>query len=212
MSTTEDEYAKYGYGRGQRIGFGQKPAILVIDFQKAFVDPEYPTGGRPLILSAVKATAGLLREARRRGIPVIQTVVGCSESKRDNPHWKVAICHELILGSDGCQIVEELRDPSDVVLPKRVPSIFFGTPLATTLVRQGVDTTIVTGCNTSGCIRATVIDSFSYGFRTIVPAECVGDMEEAPHWANLTDVDRRYADVIPLGEVMDYINPLQYAA
>jgi maleamate amidohydrolase len=206
MSAT-DEYAKYGYGQG-RIGFGKKPAILVVDFQKGFVDPKYPTGGRPLILSAVKATAQLLAAARPRGIPVAQCATAYSESLQDFPHWKVAICRDLILGTEGCEIVEELRDPSYVFLPKRGPSIFFGTPLATMLVRQGVDTAIVTGANTSGCIRATVIDSFSYGFRTIVPVECVGDMEEGPHWANLKDVDRRYADVVPLSEVISYLGTL----
>lgn len=205
--STVDEYAKYGYGQG-RIGFGKKPAILVVDLQKAFVDPQYPTGGRPLILSAVKATARLLAAARPHGIPVAQCATGYSESLQDCPHWKVAICRELIIGTEGCEVVEELRDPSYVFMPKRGPSIFFGTPLATMLVRQEVDTTIVTGANTSGCIRATIIDSFSYGFRTIVPVECVGDMEEGPHWANLKDVDRRYADVVPLTEVIDYLNAL----
>jgi len=207
MTSATDEYAKYGYGQG-RIGFGKKPAILVVDFQKAFVDPKYPTGGRPLIVSAVKTTARLLTAARPYGIPVIECVTGYSESRQDCPYWKVEICRELILGTEGCEVVEELRDPSYLFLPKRGPSIFFGNPLASTLVRQGVDTTLVTGCNTSGCIRATVIDSFSYGFRTIVPVECVGDLEEGPHWANLKDVDRRYADVVPLSEVLNYLDTL----
>jgi maleamate amidohydrolase len=179
MTDSSDDYAKFGYSSG-RIGFGRKPAILVVDLQNAFVDPQYPTGGRPLILSAVKATAKLLAAARPYGIPVFQCATAYDKSKLDCPHWKVAICRELTIGTQGALVVDELQDPSYMF----------------------------TGANTSGCIRATVIDSFSYGFRTMVPVECVGDLEEGPHWSNLKDVDRRYADVIPLSDVLEYLKTL----
>ena len=88
------------------------------------------------------------------------------------------------------------------------PSIFFGTPLHTFLVRHGVDTTIITGCTTSGCVRASIIDAFSYGYRVIVPESCCGDQEEGPHLANLADVGRRYADVVTLEDVMGWLESL----
>jgi maleamate amidohydrolase len=97
----------------------------------------------------------------------------------------------------------------DVVFTKSAPSIFFQTPLILFLTRQQVDTVIVTGCTTSGCVRASVNDSFSYGFRTIVPEQCVGDMERQPHEDNLRDVGRRYADVLDLAEVLGYIDGLE---
>jgi maleamate amidohydrolase len=207
MTGADDDYARYGYSSA-RIGFGTKPAILVVDFQNAFVDPRYPTGGRPLILAAVKATVKLLAVARPHGIPVFQCATAYDKTKLDLPYWKIAICRELTIGTHGAQVVEELQDPSYIFFPKCAPSIFFNTPLSTGLVRHGTDTVIVTGANTSGCIRASVTDSFSYGFRTIVPAECVGDLEEGPHLANLKDVDRRYADVVPMSEVLDYLETL----
>jgi len=209
MSAKEssDDYDKFGYSSG-RIGFGKKPAIIVVDFQNAFVDPKYPTGGRPLIVAAVKATAKLLEAARPYGIPVAQCATAYDKSKLDLPHWKIKICQELTIGTHGAQVVDELQDPSYIFFPKCAPSIFFNTPLSTVLGRHGVDTVIVTGANTSGCIRASVIDSFSYGYRTMIPVECVGDLEEAPHWANLKDVDRRYADVIPMNDVLEYFKTL----
>jgi maleamate amidohydrolase len=207
MTDARDEYAKYGYS-SERIGFGKRPAIIVVDLQNAFVDPQYPTGGRPLIVNAVKATVGLLEAARPYGIPVFQCATAYDKTKLDLPYWKIAICRELTIGTHGAQVVKELQDPSYIFFPKCAPSIFFNTPLSTGLVRYGADTVIVTGANTSGCIRASIIDSFSYGFRTIVPVECVGDLEEGPHWANLKDVDRRYADVVPLNEVLEYLTTL----
>jgi maleamate amidohydrolase len=207
MTDDKDEYARYGYSSA-RIGFGKRPAIIVVDLQNAFVDPQYSTGGRPLIVNAVKATAKLLAAARPYGIPIFQCATAYDKTKLDLPHWKVAICRELTIGTHGAQVVEELQDPSYIFFSKCAPSIFFNTPLSTGLVRHGTDTVIVTGANTSGCIRASVIDSFSYGFRTIVPVECVGDLEEGPHWANLKDVDRRYADVVSLNEVLEYLTTL----
>lgn len=147
MTDSSDDYAKFGYSSG-RIGFGRKPAILVVDLQNAFVDPQYPTGGRPLILSAVKATAKLLAAARPYGIPVFQCATAYDKSKLDCPHWKVAICRELTIGTHGAMVVDELQNPSFMFFPKCAPSMFFNTPLSTALVRHEVDTTIVTGANT----------------------------------------------------------------
>ena len=92
---------------------------------------------------------------------------------------------------------------------KTGPSIFFNTPVVSFFVKQRVDTVIVTGCNTSGCIRGSTIDSFTYGFRTIIPEDCVGDLDEQPHLDNLRDVGRRYADISSLAEVMEYLNSIR---
>ena len=118
MTDNGDDYAKYGYS-SIRIGFGKKPAIVVVDLQNAFVDPQYPTGGRPLIVSAVKATARLLAAARPYGIPVFQCATAYDKTKLDLPFWKVAICRELTIGTHGARVVDELQDPSYIFFPIR---------------------------------------------------------------------------------------------
>jgi maleamate amidohydrolase len=200
----EDLYTEAGY-RGRQVGFGSRPAVLVVDFQKAVTDPGSPMGRSPLVQSAVESTARLLGEARHAGLPVVSCVTAYRPDLKDRPAWKVASVDDWIEGSWLAQMDERVWREGDVLVTKKAPSIFFGTPVASILNREGVDTVIVTGANTSGCIRATVIDSFSYGFRTIVPRECVGDQGEEPHEANLLDVDRRYADVLPLDEVLSEI-------
>ena len=115
-------------------------------------------------------------------------------------------------GSEEVQIDPRLEpQPDEQIISKNLPSCFFGTTLATRLIALRVDTLIVTGTTTSGCVRATVVDSLQYGFRTIIPRECVGDRAQAPHEANLFDMGMKYADVVPLREVMEYFNsfPIQ---
>jgi maleamate amidohydrolase len=110
-------------------------------------------------------------------------------------------------GAPGTELDERIYDKDyDVVVRKTGPSIFFGTPVAAFLQKEGVETLIVTGCVTSGCIRATTIDSFSYGYRTMVPEDCVGDHDPVPHHQNLEDVGRRYADVVNADACIDYID------
>ena len=200
-----DEYSRRGFGDGS-VGFGERVGVVVVDFQRAFTDPRFPLGGAALVERAVTNTATLLRVARAAHLPV----VGCYtayQRAEDAPHWKISpVLEGLRHGSDQTE-----PDPRtyaadyDVMLCKTAPSIFFHTAAAPTLIRHSVDTVIVTGCNTSGCVRASVIDAFSYGFRVIVPEDCVGDVEEAPHLANLRDVGRRYADVLDLRTCLDHI-------
>ena len=112
----------------------------------------------------------------------------------------------LILGCPECEIEPRIHDPDyDMTIVKNGPSIFFQTPVITFLTRERVDTVIITGCVTSGCVRASVIDSFQYGFRTIVPEDCVGDHDQRPHQDNLRDVERRYADVTDADRVIGQI-------
>jgi maleamate amidohydrolase len=194
-------YAERGYG-ARPVGFGEKPGIVVVDFQLAFTDSGFSTGGAPLVRRAVENTARLLQVARRAGVPVA-TCYMCYHSKRDAPHWKVDGIADLVEGHPGTVLDPAIADPAyDYVLRKGAPSIFFNTPAAAFFGKNRVDTMIVTGCITSGCVRASVVDSFSLGFRTIVPEDCVGDHEDAPHQDNLRDVERRYADVSSADEVI----------
>ena len=155
---------------------------------------------------AVKATASLLKVARRHDIPIASCFTAY-HSVRDMPHWKIAAVREqFLIDHPGSRLDPRIYDPAyDVVVMKSAPSIFFQTRVVPFLVKQGVETVVVTGCNTSGCIRASVIDSFSWGFRTIVPEDCVGDVEEGPHKDNLRDISRRYADVTDSASVIAYI-------
>lgn len=188
-------YDELTYGSGE-IGYGERPGVIVVDFQTGFTDPQYKLGGAPLIERAVGNTARLLEVARRCGVPVATCYTAYS-SKRDMPYWKVsAVAEDLIHGHPSTEIDPRIRDADyDVAFCKSGASIFFQTPLMPFFVKERVDTVIVTGCVTSGCIRASVIDSFQYGFRTIVPEDCVGDHDERPHQDNLRDVGRRYCDI-----------------
>lgn len=197
-------YEERGYGQNS-VGFGDKPGIAVVDFQRAFTDPAFPTGGAPLVRRAVENTARLLKVARAAGLPVAACYMGY-HSERDALHWKVAGIADLRDGQPGVELDPLISDPSyDYVLRKGAPSIFFDTPAAVFFAKNRVDTMIVTGCITSGCVRASVVDSFGLGFRTIVPEDCVGDHELAPHQDNLRDVERRYADVTTCDQVIRQI-------
>ncbi|MEM7190086.1 MAG: isochorismatase family protein [Pseudomonadota bacterium] len=206
MSDSSDAaYANATYGAVQ-IGYGQKPGIAVVDFQKGFVDPQYNMGGAPLIERAVGNTARLLEVARRAGVPVANCYTAYT-SEADMPYWKVAeVKKNLIHGHPATEFDERIYDPDyDVKLCKAGASIFFQTPIVPFMVKQQVDTLIVVGCVTSGCIRASVIDSFQYGFRTIVPEDGVGDQDERPHHDNLRDCGRRYCDVTDTDSVIEWI-------
>jgi maleamate amidohydrolase len=197
-------YEERGYGKGQ-VGFGEKPGIAVVDFQRAFTDPSFSTGGAALVRRAVENTARLLKVARAAGVPVAACYMAY-HSERDAPYWKVAGIGEIRDGEPGAELDPLISDPSyDYVLRKGAPSIFFNTPAAAFFAKNRVDTMIVTGCITSGCVRASVVDSFSLGFRTIVPEDCVGDHDIEPHRNNLLDVERRYADVSTCDDVIRQI-------
>ena len=199
-----DIYRERSYGQAD-IGFEGKPGIVVVDYQTAFTDPEMPMGGAELIERGVQNTSRLLDAARSAGVPIASCYVGYS-NERELPHWKVGAVGDLKDGAPGTELDERIYDEMyDVVVRKTGPSIFFGTPVAAFLQKEGVESLIVTGCVTSGCIRATTIDSFSYGYRTMVPEDCVGDHDPIPHHQNLEDVGRRYADIVDADTCIGYI-------
>lgn len=190
-----DIYATRGYG-SRPLGFGAKIGVVVVDFQRGFIDADFPMGGAPMVDNAVRNTVPVIEAAKRAGLPVIACVNGY-DSPRAAPHWKVGPVFDLLRGSPSIELDPRIAAAGpDVTLMKSAPSIFFGTSAAAILTKERVDTIIVTGCITSGCIRASVIDAFSLGFRVMVPDDCVGDHDEAAHAQNLVDMERRYADVI----------------
>jgi maleamate amidohydrolase len=200
-----DTYKEIGFESNQ-IGFGKRAGVVVVDFQKAFTESRFKLGGRPMVERAVNNTAKLVTAARQAGLPIACCYTAYS-SAREAPLWKLpVVLDEFRHGHPCTELDERIYDPAyDMVVCKTAPSIFFNTPVSTYFIRDGVDTVIVSGCNTSGCVRATINDAFSYGFRVIVPEPCCGDVEEGPHRDNLRDVQRRYADVVGLDEVLAYI-------
>ena len=203
--SSDATYQDRSYGSGD-IGYGERPGIVVVDFQVAFTDTKYPLGGAPLIERAVENSSRLLEVARRYDVPVANCYTAY-HSGIDRPHWKVqAVVEEFVEGHPSTALDPRIYDPDhDVRVRKTGASIFFQTPTVPFFSRQGVDTVIVLGCVTSGCIRASVIDSFQWGYRTIVPEDGVGDHDERPHHDNLRDVGRRYCDVTSTDEVIDWL-------
>src|ERR671919_2780377 len=186
-----DEEARRVYAAarlGESVTMGSRPAVLVVDFSCGFTDPECDLGSD--LSGEVEATRRLLDAAREKGLPVIFTTIGFEPSLKDGALWlqKVPTLGDLQIGGRWVEIDPRLgrRDDETIVL-KKGASGFFGTNLASILVSQRVDTVVLCGATTSGCIRATAVDLLQNGFPTIVPRECVGDRAQAPHEANLFD-------------------------
>jgi maleamate amidohydrolase len=204
----EEFYAERGLGA--RTGFGERPAVLVIDMAVAFNDPAYKVGADQT--AAVEAIAELLPAARKAGAPVYYTTTAYHPDGRDAGMFarKVPALLELQLGDEGVEIDPRLAPAEgEHVIIKKHSSSFLGTNLLSLLVEDRVDTIIVTGCSTSGCVRAACLDGVSYGFRIVVPETCVSDRAEGPHYANLFDINAKYGDVMPLEEVLDHLVALQ---
>ncbi len=195
----------------RKFGFGSKLAIVNVDFQQAYTRIDkfataYETDPRQI--DHVNTISNL---ARARGMPVIWSRVGYKDDAGDAGIWGTRTntpdsLQNINLGSerhafdDRCAI-----HPDDLHYTKRMPSAFFETPLASYLVWHKVDTVVVTGGSTSGCVRATAVDALSHGYRTIVPIETCADKHESYHFANLTDLQLKYADVEPVQTVIDWL-------
>jgi nicotinamidase-related amidase len=194
-------------GLAGRVGFGANPAVVVIDMQVGWNDPARRLGAD--MTPAIEACEELLAAARAKEVPAVY-VWSCWDDE-DAGYWqsKIPALSELTPDSDGVAIHPRVAPrPGDAIVLKKGPSGFFKTPLAEVLAEARVDTVLLVGASTSGCVRATAIDSLSHGYRTILPAEAVGDRAEAPHLANLLDIDAKYGDVVELAEVLDYLNGL----
>jgi len=204
-----DEQAKEVYARaglGASITLGSRPAVLVIDFSCGFTDPECSLGSD--MTEAVEQTTRVLDAARAKGLPVIYTTIGFDASLKDGGLWlqKVPSLADLQVGGRWVEIDPRLEPREDeTIVMKKGASGFFGTNLASVLVSQGVDSVVLCGATTSGCVRATAVDLLQYGWPTIVPRECVADRAQAPHEANLFDIQAKYADVVPVEDALAYL-------
>ncbi|MFC3124389.1 isochorismatase family protein [Pseudoroseomonas globiformis] len=190
-------------GMGQSVGLGRRLALVVVDFVNGFIDPAHFGGGN--ISDAVRCTVPLLGEARRRSWPIAHTRVVYADDGSDAGAFarKSPGLLKLTEASPLSQIVPELIPAAgELIIRKRQASAFFGTELAGWLMWRGVDTVLVTGCTTSGCVRATVVDAVAHNLRSIVVSDCVGDRAIGPHEASLFDMGQKYADLMDSAEVL----------
>lgn len=204
---TRASYESKGFAA--RSGYGRKPALLIIDFINGFTDPTTPLGGD--FSREVAVTGQLLTAFRAGSLPIIYTTIEYDPDFKDAGVFikKVPSLAILVRGSPLCRVDDRIRPlPGEYIVSKNYASSFFGTNLDTHLRVNGVDTVVMTGCTTSGCVRASAIDSLQYGYHSIVVREGVGDRAQGPHDANLFDIDAKYADVVSVGEVLDYLRAL----
>lgn len=198
---------------GQPSGFGSSPALLIVDFVNGFNDPALFGGGN--IAAAIACTRPLLEAARRFGIPVVFTRIVYAEDGSDACAFSLKLPGLVALTEQepASHVVPDLapRD-GEHVLRKTQPSAFFGTGLAEWLKARGVDTVLIAGCTTSGCVRASAVDSMSHNFRTVVVADCVGDRAIGPHEANLFDMEQKYADLMTADQAIAKLQARQPAA
>ncbi|HEX3792485.1 MAG TPA: isochorismatase family protein [Pseudonocardiaceae bacterium] len=192
----DEDYRRAGFGG--RLGAGGSPAVLVVDAVRAYLRPESP------LYAGVEQPVGhcveLAAAARAAGVPVLLTRVEFEPDGRDGGLFfrKVAALRAFVTGSPDGAFADGLRAEGDIVVTKQYASAFFGTSLASTLVALRVDTLLVCGLTTSGCVRASAMDALNHGFRPLVVAEAVGDRDSAVHRANLFDLDQKYADVLSM--------------
>jgi len=209
-SGKEDEEFFRQRGFGLKIGFGERPALIVIDMLKGFTDATMPLGSN--LDREIEAQKPLLHIAHDRDIPVIFSTVMYHEADiRDAGIWGLKQKGALTLtaGSEAVKIDPRLdMRPSDSLLVKRYASCFFGTDLVPRLTSRRIDTLIIVGCTTSGCVRATAVDAVQNGFRPMVVREAVGDRSAAAHEQSLFDLNAKYADVVSLDETSHYLKTI----
>lgn len=196
MNSEQQVYQRQGFG--QTLGISGSIALLIVDFVNGFADPAVFGGGN--IPEAIAATAPVLAEARRRGWAVAHSRIVYADDDSDGNIFSLKIPGMLGLKerSPASAIVEQLTPfDGELVVRKTVPSAFFGTGLAPWLAQKGIGTLLIAGCTTSGCVRASVVDAMSHGFRPVVLQDCVGDRALGPHEANLFDMAQKNADVMP---------------
>ena len=218
---TEEERLRLSRaGFGQRIGYGSRPAVIVIDVQNYTVglkegpDPSYPSAGGRAAHEAVARLVRILKAARQKHVPVVYTRFALSRDGSDAGVYGLKrklldIDGWCIEGTKGAEIYDEVAPESgDMVLTKKRPSAFLGTFLNSLLIERKVDTLILTGGTTSNCVRATAVDGMSYNYRVMVVEDCVFDRVQVSHEVALFDLDRQYADVVNSDSVLSYLSGL----
>lgn len=193
-----------------RVAFGRRPAVVVVDFIAAYTTPGSPLYA-PMVVDAIGQTVELLAAARRASFPVVYTRGLYHPSGVDGGVFlqKVPVLRQLVEGNPLAAIDAAVAPKDgDLVIAKNYASAFFGTTLDVTLRSMGVDTIVLVGCSTSGCIRATAVDAIQHGFPLFVPRECVGDRHAQPHDANLFDIGAKYGEVVTKTEILDRFREL----
>lgn len=197
MSELEDDYIKAGFGGS--LAFGKSPALLIVDVCRAYVDESSPLYAGPGAVSALQKNIELRASAHELGIPVIFTEVKYHQSGVDGGLFfkKVPALKHFVAGHQMGKFLPELTpEGSDILVTKQYPSAFFGTSLAAMLTAQGVDTLLITGYSTSGCVRASTLDALQNGFIPYVVEDACADRAEGPHTSNLFDLQSKYAEVV----------------
>lgn len=211
-----DEQLRHFEERGltRELGFGQSPAVLAVDLINAFTSPELPFGSD--LDGVLESTRRMLDAARGAGIPVLFTTVAYDDADlADAGIWaiKVPATSTLRTGTPEVELDSRLgRREDEGVVVKKYASAFFGTDLVSRLNSRRIDTLLLAGCTTSGCVRSTAVDGLQNGFRTMVVRECVGDRIQAAHEQSLADMQAKYADVVSLDRVTGYLSSLGAAA
>ncbi|NIJ09473.1 maleamate amidohydrolase [Sphingomonas vulcanisoli] len=206
---TDDLAANYARAYNRSVGFGARPALMLIDFCQGYFDPacDLYAGVEETLASALR-----VREAARAaGVPVVLTNVVYQAGGRDGGRFfeKAAPLKNFVRGNPMGAWPSGLTPHDDeLVISKQYPSAFFATSLASTLTALGIDSVLLTGLTTSGCVRATCVDAMSHGFRTTVIADACGDRHPAPHEANLFDMNAKYADVVREAEAIAFLGSL----
>jgi maleamate amidohydrolase len=201
---TDDQPIFERQGFGQRLGIRGRVGLLIVDFVVGFADPMLFGGGN--IPTAISNTAQLLALARRRVWPVAHTRIVFSEAALESDVFclKVPTLRVLTESAAAGQFVPELQPVAgELVVRKAAPSAFFETNLRSWLTQKAVQTLLISGATTSGCVRASVVDAMSCGFRPIVMSDCVGDRAREPHDASLFDMQQKYADLLSLSELLE---------
>ena len=208
-----DKHAIYRHqGLGGTSGIGARCGLVLVDFVNGFVD--FDQLGGPHIEAAARHTAPLLEAFRRRGLPIAFTrVVFEADGSNVNVFaTRVPALRKLTEDAPSSQVVPVLAPRAgEWVIRKQVASAFFETGLAGWLHQRGVDTAVIVGCTTSGCVRASVVDAMQHNFRTVVVSDCVGDRAIEPHEANLFDMQQKYADVMARDQLLDHLERTRHA-
>jgi nicotinamidase-related amidase len=212
-STPSVEAIYEAAGFGATMAPGDRPALIVVDLTRGFTEPEFATGAD--LTDVVKQTAELVNIAHDRRLPVVYTVLQFSAAEISSLTWlrKATGLDVLLQGTDAVALDPRLpRRDTDLVVNKVGASAFFGTHLASMLTNRGVDTVVMCGATTSGCLRASVVDAIQSGFIPIVPRQCAGDRAAPPHEASLFDMQEKYADIVDVGVAANYLSTVPVAS
>lgn len=207
---SQDLIENYRVAYDNKVGFGKSPALVLVDFAQAYFDPACPlyAGVDDALASALR----IRQAAHAQGIPVVLTEVTYQRGGINGGRFfeKAKPLAAFVKGQATAEFAKGLVPlDNEIIVSKQYPSAFFGTSLASTLTALGVDNVVLTGLTTSGCVRASCIDSMSHGFITTVVADACGDRHSAPHEANLFDMNAKYADVVSEADILAFFVSLK---